>query len=81
MFKCMVQMIKQCLKKMIGRARLIYDELVTTVTEVKGIINSRPLFYVSSDDLEEPLTPAHVLSGQRLLNLPDACYCKDADND
>ena len=26
---------------------------------------------MSSDDLEEPLTPAHLLTGRRILNLPD----------
>ena len=30
---------------------------------------------MSSDDTEEPLTPAHLLCGRRLLSLPDSiCY-------
>ena len=35
------------------------------------MINSRPLSYVSSDDLEEPITPSHLITGHRILNLPD----------
>ena len=35
------------------------------------IVNSRPLSYVSSEDLEEPLTPSHLLCGYRVLSLPD----------
>ena len=54
-FERMVRSTKRCLKKMIGRAQLSYDEILTAVTEVEAIINSRPLSYVSTDDLEEPL--------------------------
>ncbi len=34
------------------------------------MINSRPLSYISSLDIEEPLTSFHLLVGWRLLNLP-----------
>ncbi len=59
------------MKKTIGKAKLSYDELVTAVTEAESILNSRPLSYVSSEDIEEPLTPAHLLSGRRILSLPE----------
>ena len=74
-FERMIRMTKRCLKKIVERARLTLDELTTLVTEVEGVINSRPISYVSSDDTEEPLTPAHLLCGRRLLSLPDSiCY-------
>ena len=76
-FEHMVKMIKRCIKKMIGRAKLTYDGLVTTVTEVKAVINSRPLSYISSDNMDEPLTPAHLLVGRRLLSLPDGQITDD----
>ena len=66
----MVKSMKNCLKKVVGKAKLTYDELLTSVSEVEMIVNSRPLTYVSSDDLEEPLTPAHLLIGRRILTLP-----------
>lgn len=67
----MVRITKLCLKKIVGRAKLRYDSC-------DRIINSRPLSYVTSDDLEQPLTPAHLLTGRLLLSLPDAIYYKEA---
>ena len=41
------------------------EELLTTVVEVEGILNSRPLTYCSSDPSDEHvLTPNHFLYGQ-----------------
>ena len=55
------------LKKIIGRATLSYDELVTVVTEAEIILNCRPISYVSSEDLEEPLTQSHLIDGLSAL--------------
>jgi len=40
------------------------------VTEVEAILNSRPLTYFFSTDLEEVLTP-HFLIGRQVLSIPD----------
>ena len=59
----MIKSMKGCLKRVIGYVRLTFDELVTVVIEVEATLNSRPLSYVSPDDLDEPLTPATSLPG------------------
>lgn len=56
---------------MISRAHFSLDELITALAEIEVVINSRPLSYISASDLEEPLTPSHLLVGRRILNLPD----------
>ena len=79
MFERMVQSVKRCLRKTIGSAKLTYDELLTSVTEVEMILNSRPLTYQSSDDVEEALTPSHLLIGRRVLTLADPAAVDEFD--
>ena len=80
-FERMVKSTKRCLRKIVGRAKLNYDELLTAVTEVESIINSRPPSYISSEDLEEPITPSHFLTGRRLLSFPDRLCHQQHDPD
>jgi hypothetical protein len=71
---------KRCLRKVIGQSKLSYDELHTVVAEIEMVLNSRPISYISSEDLEEPLTPSHLMVGRCLCNLPDnLCYREEAE--
>ena len=58
-FKGMIQNAKRSLRKTLRNAKLDYDELHTILVEVEGTLNSRPLTFMSSDDVEEPLIPYH----------------------
>ncbi len=50
--------------------------------EIEAVINSRPLSYISAYDLEEALTPSHLIVGRRILNLPDHIgYLCDSTDD
>ena len=75
-FERLIRSTKHCLRKVIGQAKFSYDELLAAIVEVEAVINSRPLSYVSMEDLDEPLTPSHLLTGQRNLSLPDH-LCRD----
>ena len=70
-FERLVKSAKRCLRKVIGTACLSYDELLIVVTEVEAVLNSRPLTYVSSEDVEEPLTLSHLMLGYRVMSLAD----------
>ena len=71
LFERMVKSVKRCLRKMIGQAKFNFDELHTSIVEVEAILNSRPLSYITPTDMEEPLTPSHLLTGRRIFSLPD----------
>ena len=81
LFERMIKSTMRCLRKFVGRARFSYDEMHTAIVEIEAIINSRPLSYIYSDDLEQPLTPSHLLVGHRLLSLPDYLTSLEPEDD
>ena len=62
----LVSTVKRCIKKTIVKAYLSYTELQTVLTEIELILNSRPLGALYDDDMEEILTPNHLLYGRKL---------------
>ena len=82
LFERMIRSTKRCLRKVVGRAKFSYDEMHTAIVEIEAIVNSRPLAYIHPDDLEQALTPSHLLVGRRLLSLPDhLTYFEPEDED
>ena len=45
-FEICVKLVKRCLKKVLGNAKLSYEELESVLIETKGVLNSIPLTYV-----------------------------------
>ena len=80
LFELMMKSTKRCLRKVVGQDNLFYDELSTVLIEIEAVINSRPLTYLSAEDLDEPLTPSHLLCGRRILTLPDG-LAEDGNTD
>ena len=70
-FERLIKSTKRCLKRTICQAKLSFNEMV---------VNSRPLSYVSTKDLEQPLTPSHLLIGHRLLSLPRVSAQEDVSD-
>ena len=66
-------MCQAMFKKMIGQAKMTHDEILTALTEVEMVLNSRPLTVVSAEDLEKPLTPSHLIVGRRLMMKTAPC--------
>ena len=79
-FERIVQCVKRCLKKILKNGKLTYQELLTTTIEIECALNSRPLINVSSEDRVEPLTPSHLLTGRRLLSIPDEAIVDEEES-
>lgn len=68
----MVRSVKVALRSCLGQALVTKDELVSTIIAIEGQLNSRPLTQLSSDPTDlSPITPAHLLLGRSLNQLPD----------
>ena len=69
----LIQSVKRCLKKCIGRTTLNYDELHTLLSEVEAVVNSRPLTYVEDDQdgVTYTLCPSHLINGRRITSTPN----------
>ena len=67
----LIALIKNCLKKVLGRTHITLATLQTMVVEIEAVLNDTPLTYISEDSQDpEPLTPAHLLYGRRITRLP-----------
>lgn len=52
---------------------LTFEELLTVLADIEATINSRPLTYDGQEPGEESvLTPSHLLTGSRVISLPEA---------
>ena len=53
---------------MLGNAKLCFEELLTTLVEVEGTLNSRPLTYLYENEVEaKVVTHSHLIFCRRLI--------------
>ena len=80
-YERLIGLVKRSLGKAIGKLCLTYEQLLTILTEVEAIINSRPLVYID-DDINSNicLTPSHYLTLNPQIGIP-TCDIDTEDND
>lgn len=68
-----VKSVKHHLRRVIGDAKLTYEEMSTLLSQVEAVLNSRPLMYLDNEDLEslDVLTPGHFLIGRPMTDSPE----------
>ncbi|GFX14718.1 integrase catalytic domain-containing protein [Trichonephila clavipes] len=65
-----VKSFKFYLKRVVGNIRLTYEEFLTVIIQIEGMLNSRPLVPLSSDlDDLNVLTPSHFLIGRSITSI------------
>ena len=66
-----VGLYKSAISRVVGRARLDYQEFITLVCELNGMLNSRPISYVyDTVGEEEPITPSRLWCGKNITMFP-----------
>lgn len=67
LWEAAVKSAKHHLNRVLGDTTLTYEEMVTVITQIEAVLNSRPLTPMSSDPSDyEALTPGHFLIGEPL---------------
>ena len=66
-YEQLIRIIKEALKKVVGKAKLTYEEMETVLIEIEMVINCRPLTYLYKE-VKESLTPSHLVIGRRLMS-------------
>ena len=79
-FERQMQTVKRCLRKVLGRSTLTWQQLETLLAECEALTNSRPLVYVH-DELEEGtvISPSDFMTMNPKTGLPDFSLPQDKD--
>ena len=57
-----------------SKSKLTYEELLTVISEIESVINSRLLCCVYNNNIKEVITPSHLLLGRRVLTKLDSDF-------
>jgi len=77
-WECLIGLTKASLKKVLGRSHINLLTFQTLIVDIEAVLNNGPLTYTPSDiDDAQPLTPAHLLYGRKIIHLPHENYADE----
>ncbi|GFW11344.1 uncharacterized protein TNCV_3808641 [Trichonephila clavipes] len=72
LWKSCIKSVKYLLRRVVGNARLTYEEISTVLAQIEVVLISRPISPLSSDPNDyQALTPGHFLIGSPLTTIPE----------
>ncbi|GFY15483.1 uncharacterized protein TNCV_1572941 [Trichonephila clavipes] len=76
-----VKSFKFYLKRAVGNPKMTLEEFLTIITQIEGILNSRPITPLSEDiDDLEVLTPGHFLIGRPITSISERNLLDKTEN-
>uniref|UniRef100_A0A0K8VHT8 Integrase catalytic domain-containing protein n=1 Tax=Bactrocera latifrons TaxID=174628 RepID=A0A0K8VHT8_BACLA len=67
-----VKSVKYHLKRVIGETKLTFEEMITLLSQIEAVLNSRPLCAIDSESDIDVLTSGHFLIGCPIIDCPEA---------
>ena len=79
-FESMMRSVKPCLKKILGQARVRFDELLIILKEIENVCICRPLTYIYDNNIINPLFMNHLIHGRAIgTRCEDIVNMKETD--
>uniref|UniRef100_A0A914PRM3 Integrase catalytic domain-containing protein n=1 Tax=Panagrolaimus davidi TaxID=227884 RepID=A0A914PRM3_9BILA len=79
LYERMVGIVKNSLRRALGKRILTYDELSTILCECENIVNSRPLTYVQSESGDHILRPCNFIFPLEIYNPAEELDTSDTE--
>ena len=67
-FGRLAKSVNRCLRKILGKARINFDEMNPILIKIQNVLNNRPLTFCY-DDFTTPLVPNHLIYGRKINNI------------
>ena len=65
-YERLIAILKSALQKIVGSAKLNFEELHTVLVQIENMMNTRPLTYLSEENCDEHITPSHLMYGRNI---------------
>ncbi|KAL0849262.1 hypothetical protein ABMA28_013591 [Loxostege sticticalis] len=79
-FEAGIKSAKHHIKRVMGNSHLTFEEISTLFAQVEAILNSRPLYPLSSSPNDFlPLSPGHFMIGRPMTSIPSPDLCNSKE--